>query len=79
MNRGCKYTSKEIINMISWIYTTYIIMCDLMFIEKLVFPLPEKKVVSITVKKLEIKYLSNNIISVVYYIFMLYIKTNDVQ
>jgi hypothetical protein len=50
-----------------------------MFIEQLVFRLPEKKVVSITVKKLEIKYLSNNIISVVYYIFMLYIKTNDVQ
>ena len=43
MNRGCKYTSKEIINMISWIYTTYIIMCDLMFIEKLVFRLPEKR------------------------------------
>ena len=42
MNRGCKYTSKEIINMILWIYTTYIIMCDLMFIEKLVFRIPEK-------------------------------------
>ena len=50
-------------------YTTYIIMCDLMYFDFL-----KKKVVSITVKKAEIKYLSNNIISVVYYICMLYVK-----
>jgi hypothetical protein len=34
----------------------------------------KKEVVGIKVKKLEIKYLSNSIISVVYYICMLYIK-----
>jgi hypothetical protein len=38
MNRGCKHKSKEIMNIIVVdLYYIYIIMCDLMFIEKLVF------------------------------------------
>ena len=41
MNRGCKHKSKEIMNIIVVdLYYIYIIMCDLMFIDKLVFRLP---------------------------------------
>ena len=44
-----------------------------MFIDKLIVRLPEKKSCKYN-SKLEIKYLLNNIISIVYYIFMPYVK-----